>query len=175
MYQIAAAVRALGTRDWFDYLSVIAPLVLSVVAIAISLFVAHKQNRIALFTIRHDAIVDIRTILLFESKICDDLDNKLIKVFYDGAFGTDVTNKCEKDAVVQIFATTTRLEKSALVKILVPRKDLSQVHDVIISMQQMMLGVVADEAATIEKAEFHKACDILLNGSYKKLCKAVRI
>ena len=63
MYQVAAAVRTLGTRDWFDYLSVLAPLVLSAVAIWISISTARKQNRIALFNMRYDAIVDIRTIL----------------------------------------------------------------------------------------------------------------
>ena len=175
MYQVAAAVRALGTRDWFDYLSVLAPLVLSAVAIWISISTARKQNRIALFNMRYDAIVDIRAILLFESKIDKDAENRIIKVIYDGLFGTTVSSCGEKDAIVQILATTCRLEKSCLINVLVSGKDFDDVHNAITTLQALMIEVVGEEKAVTEKEEFQKACKTLLDGSYNDLCKKAQV
>lgn len=175
MYQIAAAVRALGTRDWFDYLSVIAPLVLSVVAIWISIATARKQNRIALFELHFAALTDIRRILVFGAMIEGASSTNVIRLMYDGRFGTAISNASEKDALCQVMAITVDLEKSSLVKSLVRGATADQILKLIYLMQAFMLHVVHGEKYTEQRDAFCAACEQFSMGTYKELCKRVSV
>lgn len=90
MGRLVRTIQALSERDWFDYLAVAAPLILSVVAIWISISTAKKQNKIALFDIRCKALHSINLLLAFGEKLekckCDEaiIDN------FNTTFGTRI-------------------------------------------------------------------------------------
>lgn len=58
MQDLANAIHNLAVHDWVDYLAIFAPLILSVVAVWISILTAKKQNCIALLSKRLAIIND---------------------------------------------------------------------------------------------------------------------
>ena len=59
------AIEKLADKDIVDYLLVIVPIVVSIVAIYISIATARKQNKIALFERRYNCLFQIKTVLAF--------------------------------------------------------------------------------------------------------------
>lgn len=175
MYQVAAAVRALGTRDVFDYIAMFAPLVLSVVAIGISISTARKQNQIALFNMRYDAIVDMRKMIVFAARIKGAPSAKLIKIMYDGMFDTRVFDADDVDAITQVLSTTSVMEKSTLVKALVSDNEFSEIQHLTYSLQELMLRVVHEDDFSKEKEAYCASCEAFYNGTYKRLCKKLKV
>ena len=49
MADVICATKSLNTRDWFDYISVLLPLTLSIFAIIIAIVTSQRQNKVALF------------------------------------------------------------------------------------------------------------------------------
>lgn len=49
MDELIHVIEKLSQKDWVDYLLIIIPILVSLVAIVISVATAQKQNRIALF------------------------------------------------------------------------------------------------------------------------------
>lgn len=177
MYQVAAAVRALGTRDWFDYLSVIAPLVLSVVAIWISISTARTQNRIALFDIRHTALYRLKTLLEFNQRIQGDISKGLIAFFFDAHFGTNIEQCDSSQGMNQVIMTINQLERDIIVRPFVRRKeDRKEIYDILVALRNLMLFyVLNDESTEDSRDELNTLCTKLYNGRYKKLRSKVRI
>jgi len=54
--ELIEAIEKLSQKGWVDYLIIIVPILLSVIAVWISLATAHKQNKIALFDMRYRAL-----------------------------------------------------------------------------------------------------------------------
>ena len=65
MEGLVEAIEKLAEKDLIDYLLVIVPIVVSVVAIYISIATARKQNKIALFERRYNCLFQIKTVLNF--------------------------------------------------------------------------------------------------------------
>lgn len=74
MKQLAEAVVALNSRTWVDYLLVIMPVIISVIAIVISIITANQQNKIALFEKRFECV----SLLSFIMTVCESV------IKYDG-------------------------------------------------------------------------------------------
>lgn len=79
--KIYEAITTLGVRDWFDYFSIIVPLLLSVVAIWISISTARKQNKIALFDKRYAVLAAIKRIVTF-SQSFNQTENLKANIVY---------------------------------------------------------------------------------------------
>lgn len=69
MDELIPILEQMAQKTLVDYLAIIAPLVLSVVAIVISISTTRKQNKIALFEKRYEAASQIATLLSFLKSI----------------------------------------------------------------------------------------------------------
>ena len=69
MDELIQAIEKISQKDWVDYLIIIVPIMLSVIAVWISLATAHKQNKIALFDMRYKALEHFRKIYQFRDVI----------------------------------------------------------------------------------------------------------
>ena len=65
MDELIQAIEKISQKDWVDYLIIIVPIMLSVIAVWISLATASKQNKIALFDMRYKALKHFQKIIEF--------------------------------------------------------------------------------------------------------------
>ena len=90
MEGIIQAIEKLSEKSVIDYLLVAVPIIISVLAIIISVKTTRKQNRIALFELRYNCLFQIQTILSFGEAIKDDTDPMLILSLFDLFWGTEL-------------------------------------------------------------------------------------
>lgn len=64
--ELLEAIRRLSKMSTWDYVIAIAPILLSVVAVIISIYVAYRQNKITLFDKRFEVFAEIQRCLAFE-------------------------------------------------------------------------------------------------------------
>ena len=92
MDSIIEALTAFASTPWMDYLLTAASLLISVVAVGISVSTAKKQNRIAVFEKRYICISQIKTLLSFESSTYEVDETILIQCLYDALWGTNISS-----------------------------------------------------------------------------------
>ena len=88
--EIVKAIEKLSEKDIIDYLLVIVPILVSIVAIFISIATARKQNKIALFERRYNCFFQIKTVLAFSKAIETPYDRKVIVALFDSFWGTNI-------------------------------------------------------------------------------------
>ena len=82
MEDLVKAIEKLAEKTWVDYLLIIVPIVISIVAIGIAIYTSNKQNRIALYQLRYQALSRLKRVLLFEEYV---LSNATPADIVDGA------------------------------------------------------------------------------------------
>lgn len=82
MEDVVKAIEKLAEKTWADYLLIIVPIIISIVAIGIAIYTANKQNRIALYQLRYQALSRLKHVLLFEESV---LPNATPADIVDGA------------------------------------------------------------------------------------------
>ena len=75
--ELIIAVQSLQQRDLWDYFAIIAPLVLSVVAVWISISTAKKQNKIALFEMRYKTVSVLCFLLPVAKEVVNPKDTEI--------------------------------------------------------------------------------------------------
>ena len=178
MRGVIEAIYALGVRDWFDYVAVIAPIGLSVVAIWISLYTVHTQNRIALFEINYSALHQIKAILGFAecSELCENKAHVAIQM--DSFFETGIEIDLEQKGWSHVFLTINKIEKKAMVKSLLRTKaEEKAVWNIIQELQTLMLATYANpnDFNLEELQKFRGLCTEFTEKMYEKLEKRVRV
>jgi len=177
--RLVCAIDALSEHDWFDYLAVAAPLLLSVVAIWISISTARKQNRIALFEFRYTALFQLKTILDFDVAIQGKIEHNTIIFLFDSYFDTDLSNCDVAQAYKDIVSTGQRLEKTTLIKTLVNKpNEAIEIRNIISVLQELMFIVVDEEINEPYETcrnRLHELCNAFSDGTYQKLRKRTRI
>lgn len=105
--ELIKVIQALEQRDWIDIVAIFSPIILSVVAIIISIQTTKKQNAIAMFDKKYNVVFQLKTILSFELGIEDTDDPKVILALFDSYYGTTTANS---DAVEAVILASARLE-----------------------------------------------------------------
>ena len=65
MEELVKAIEKLSEKDAVDYLLIIVPILISLVAIFISVAIAIRQNKIAMFELRYRALATIMKVISF--------------------------------------------------------------------------------------------------------------
>ena len=83
------AVRQLSEKSVLDYVIAIAPIVLSIVAVIISLSIAYRQKKIDLFEKRFEVYAEIQRCLAFQRLLTDARSPKKAHEAFCAAYGCD--------------------------------------------------------------------------------------
>lgn len=83
------AIRQLSEKSILDYIIAIAPIVLSVVAVIISLYIASRQNRIDLFEKKFEIYAEIQRCLAFQRLLVDAHSPQKAYDAFCAAYGCD--------------------------------------------------------------------------------------
>lgn len=87
--ELIIAIESLAEKDVWDYVIAIAPIILSVIAVFISVDVARQQNRIALFEKRFNVYVEIQRCLSFERLLKESNGPQGAYIAFCIAYGLD--------------------------------------------------------------------------------------
>jgi len=78
MENLVTSINNLGQRTWVDYLAIFAPIVLSVVAVWVSIATTKKQNKIALFKKRYEAYTWLLPIMRIGKQLMEIEDKNMM-------------------------------------------------------------------------------------------------
>lgn len=86
MEEIVNALENLAKKEMIDIVAVFSPILLSVVAIIVSIFSLIKQNKTMLFELKHRVIASARSFLVLEENIYKNKELKFIIFAFNGIF-----------------------------------------------------------------------------------------
>lgn len=86
MEEVVKALEDLSRRDVVDIIAIFSPILISIVAIIISLRATRRQNKIMLFDLKYNIIATARRFLTFEKNIYNKREASFIVFAFDAMF-----------------------------------------------------------------------------------------
>lgn len=176
MDNLVQAVEALAKKGILDYLLIIVPIIISFLAIIISVCTARKQNKIALFEKRYEALSQIRTMLSFSESIADLEDMTLTFCLFDGYFGTDLYDKSLDEKIVQSIARIEVLKDAILqANFLFGANCNTNLEEIINHLKKFILAIPCDGDYMNYKDSFCKMCAEFYDSDFRKMVKTIAL
>ena len=102
LQEISSTLNNINQHDIWDYVTIIAPLVLSAVAVYISIRTTKKQNKIALFEKRYSCFFQIKVILNFAETITDSPNKIVVLGLFDAIWGTSISRLSGDRQIIEV-------------------------------------------------------------------------
>ena len=176
MEDVVNAIEKLSEKDPVDYLLIIIPIILSFLAIIISISTARKQNRIALFEKKYKALCLLNAIINFEKSI-EKLDNAVIIVqCFDMAFNSDVAQHTSDMALIKASSILDQVDRDiSVIYYTTNGKYRPMINDILKSLAIVSADAIVEKVNEEEKKRLHKACIKFYSLGYSKLDKKMKI
>ena len=174
---LTQAVQALSQKGLLDYLQIILPIVLSAIAIWISIRTASKQNKIALFEKRMSVLNEIERITCFAESVegISKRDNEAIINIYNSIFGVHL--KSFSDTMLENFYA--RIKQSELcfsmTEFLFEEDYSKKMHFVIEALSNYMEKVLQYHSFDTEQSAFVEKTLAFKNNEYEILRKRTKL
>lgn len=170
--QLIEAVRQLAVKNAWDYSIAIAPILLSAIAIIISISVAHQQNKIALFDKRFEAFAEIQKCLAFERLLSNAKNPQIAYDAFCAAYGCNESIECLQHgwATQKYIPIERTLMQSCFLFNCIDENIISNVCK---SLLSVLLKIETQQDLEKEKAQFKCATTELLR-RFSKLCKQLK-
>lgn len=179
MDELIHAIEKLSQKDWVDYLLIIIPILVSLVAIVISVATARKQNRIALFKMRYKALMQIKSILRFEKETHNVDSPKAILFIYDMIYGTNIREYKNKDSVVALIKGGQQEkvieEDISVLYFLTSKKENALFGAMYTAFAEIVVAAVDGEIKKDAQEKLHLACSEIKESVYDKLLDKIKI
>lgn len=175
MEDIVVAIQQLSQKTCLDYLQVWVPILLSLVAVTISICTARKQNRIALFE-KRISVLSIAEMLICYAESINDVDvknHKILFSIYNSAFGTSITS-INSESATAFYYSLKQIEKDLLMaNYLFGKEEAKQLEDICGLLNDFMTSIFSGKPDGQIKTAFCSAClsfdAALLKGMEKKV------
>lgn len=158
MEELIKAVEAISQKTVFDYLIVVIPIALSVVAIGISIYTLYRQNKIALFEMRYKAVSQLKAIIMFEKSIYTLETPKVILRTFDMAFCADLDDQFEKDALVKAGIKTEQIHFDIGIIDPILKKHSVDLFDIMDCLSKIISDAIVGKINHKEKENLHRLC-----------------
>ena len=176
MEDVVKAIEQLAEKDIVDYLLIIVPIVVSIVAIVISIATAKKQNKIALFERRFRCVSQIQMIVAFGSSIDSTAKPLLITQLFDAYWGTDISLS---KGTLKTIKAKSQLEKIiddvAQAKFLFNCKYNVEPLDLVKSFHRIIIGAQGDDIPEDLINEFCSLCETFHEKDFPKLKNKIKL
>ena len=176
MEEVVKAIEKLAEKSIIDYLVIIVPMILSVVAIGISIATAKKQNKIALFERRYACLFQIKTILGFTSTIREVSDPKVIIQLFDAFWGTNISNLKGDSQIIAAQCQLIKIIKDVeQAEFLFEHKFEVLPNQVLEAFHLVITEVIAGQLADESMVELSSVCDKFSKKDYEILKKYTKM
>lgn len=176
MQGLIDAINQSHSKDIIDIIAIFSPIVLSVVAIVISIYTVHKQNKIALFEMRYKAFAILKTIVLFALAV-EKVDNsREILLVFDSFFGTHVSNNDGSGLVADMNSRIEIIKHNTLTSIfLFSKKYQESIEPIVYDFQLFMINVINNNFDETSKNDFCEKCRLFTQNELDEISKELRI
>lgn len=177
MEDLIKAIEKLAEKDIIDYLIIIVPIAISVIAIIISIATAKKQNKIALFERRYSCLFQIKMILNFADTIQDqDIEGKIILGLYDSFWGTNIYHLKGDKQIIEAKSHLEILKKEVeQVGFLFNYKCSISPTDIIKAFNGVLFDAMMDKDLKESIDKFYSLCTDFTEKDFKKLQKEIKL
>ena len=179
MDELISAIEKLSQKDWVDYLLIIIPILVSLVAIVISVATARKQNRIALFKMRYGALMQIKTILRFEKETYNVDSPEAILAIYDMLYGTNIRGHKNEDSVLALTKGAQQEkvieEDISVLYFIASDKEIALFGLMYTSLAEIVIAAVDGEVKKNSQENLHLVCCEIRENVYDKLLNKIKI
>ena len=159
-----------------DYALVLVPIVVSCIAIAISVRTAKKQNKIAMFQIRYTAIFQMQTILNFVSGLEGTDDPKIILRLFDSLWGTNGTKADYEDNLIQYRSKLEKIKSDVLqFEFAFNYKCKTDPSDIVYALHLVVMAAISEKDIAVNVSSLKALCQSFYEIDYKQLTKKTRI
>lgn len=152
------------------------PIVISVLAVLISIATARKQNAIALFELRYRCLSQIKTVLSFESSIYDCDEAIIIMCLFDAFWGTDVSNKGFDEKLIRTKGQLELIKHDVLqAEFLFGYKYKDSLGELIKALHAVVIDAVDGEIHKEKQEELHKKCELFYRVDFPVITKKTKL
>jgi len=184
---IVNAIEKLAEKTWVDYALIGAPIILSIVAIGITIYVARKQNKIALFEKRYNCLYQLYTIGCFSKEIQNIgkesiksnappnvINSNIILVLFGSHWGVDVI---ESPTIQKLTQTKCQIDliRSYIsqAQFLFNQKFSVDLNEIGRLFQNIVLGATQNKVLIEDIEKFCELCNKFYKIDYPKMKKQV--
>lgn len=176
MEEIVQAIEELSQKTWVDYLLIVVPIAISIVAIVISVCISNKQNRIALYNYRYNAALQVETLIELEKIVYKENSPELIVAAFDMFFGTNIRSQETLIALMQAAQKTKSVQQDiGCLIFIVDKKHKSALPKLLDSFSALICGAINGVVDEDAKESFHSVCIVLNDEFFIKLLKKIKI
>ena len=176
MEELIVVVEKLGERDIVDYLIAFMPIVLSVIAIVISIHTTKKQNDIALFEKRYKVLAHVRSIIKFDESIHDCNDPKLILSLFDAYYGTNLSKISIYDGILLSTSFFSNMKNEVLMGKFLFGVDYDEEITLIIENLRKVVGkALSNKIDEDIQANLHAECLFFAKETLQKMNSKMKL
>lgn len=176
MEEIVSAIEKLSQKTWVDYLLISVPIAISVVAIVISVRISNKQNKIALFNCRYNAVLQAKTLMELEKIIYQENSSKLILAAFDMFFETNI---CSQDTLIALMQAAHKIKSVqqdiGCLIFIVDKKHQSALLKLFDPLSTLISSAINGVVDVDAKEDFHSVCATLDDKFFENLMKKIKI
>lgn len=159
-----------------DYALVIVPILVSCVAIVISLTISKKQNKIAMFQIRYTAIFQMQTILNFTKGLEGTNNPKIVLRLFDSLWGTNGTKTSYEDNLIQYRSKLEKIKNDILqFELAFKYKCKTDPNDIVCALHLVIMDAIAENNDSSNVKTLIDLCNSFYENDYKKLARKTKI
>ena len=156
--------------------SITIPIVVSLIAIIISIHTAIKQNKIALFELRYGCYSQLQKITNFGRGVFGTNDTDVILKLFDAIWGSTVAESNGDKILIKATTQLGIIEHIVLQKeFLFAYKFSVDLSDLIKCLQDVITAASAEIVNTEAIEELHRLCDILSEKDLHNIRKILKI
>ena len=115
MEELVKAIEKISEKSIIDYLLIIVPIAISLVAIFVSIVTARRQNKIAMFELRYKALSTIKRISYFASTFYVTKNPHVVIESFNCCFATCLDNKDELRSLVNARVKMNEMEENVAI------------------------------------------------------------
>ena len=152
------------------------PIVISVLAIIISIKTARQQNAIALFELRYKCYSQLRTIRSFDTSIHDCNDSELILKMFDALWGTSVADASGEESLIRSRCHMEIIVHDVLQQEFLFRHKFDvDFADILKYTQKILIAATSGKTDKDAQKELHRLCEEFEKKDLHYMCRKLKL
>lgn len=174
MEGVIQAIEKLSQKNIIDYLLIIVPIIISLVAIFISIATAKRQNNIAMFELRYKALATIKRVLSFKIVFYITDIPLVIVEYFNACFDACIDTKDKVKAHISARQTLNAMEESILALSEVLDNSDKKILEKTFAMLSKLIGnAIEDRNDSQDIKDFKMLCLCLEKITVEKLTRKI--